>query len=158
MLACEMLVILNPLDMLSIGGYVLSLFPTQNIQNSGIESVKWVCFDIISIPFFKVSIDILIWKTHMTNLVRSAKYDFVSHHTKAVKYKPELPYSKFKKLALDLEYVINEADRYDEVVVVGKLFNFSERKISDAGNKYIECTTVDATNRERLLKIISKVK
>ena len=120
MLACEMLVILNALDMLSIGGYVLSLFPTQNIQNSGIESVKWVCFDIIGIPFFKVSIDILIWKTHMTNLVRSAKYDFVSHHTKAVKYKPELPYSKFKKLALDLEYVVTSLV-LKEVIAVKKL-------------------------------------
>ena len=29
MLACEMLVILNPLDMLSIGGYVSSLPPPK---------------------------------------------------------------------------------------------------------------------------------
>ena len=43
---------------------------------------------------------------------------------------------------------------YDEFDVVGKLFSFSEHKFSDAGNKYIECTIVDATNRERLLKFL----
>ena len=54
---------------------------------------------------------------------------------------------------MDLQYVINKADIYDEVDVVGKLFNFSEQKVSNAGNKYIACTIVNATNCERLLKI-----
>ena len=70
-----------------------------------------------------------------------------------MKYKPEFPYSEFKKPVIDLEYVINEADIYDEVDAVGKLFNFNEQKVSNAENKDIECTIVDATNRERLLKI-----
>ena len=77
---------------------------------------------------------------------------FVSYHTKVVKYKPEFPYSEFKIPAMDLDYAINEADIYDEVDVVGKLFNFSEQKVNNAGNKYIECTIVDVTNCERLLK------
>ena len=64
---------------------------------------------------------------------------------------------------MDLEYVINEAEIYDEVDIVGKLINFSEQKVSNAGNKYIECTIIDATSRERSLKIfgdhlIDKVK
>ena len=46
---------------------------------------------------------------------------------------------------MDLEYVINEVDIHDEVDVVGKLFNFSEQKVSNAGNKDIECTIVDTT-------------
>ena len=53
---------------------------------------------------------------------------------------------------MDLEYVINEADIYDEADVVGKLFNFSEQKVSNAVNKYVECTIVDATNRKDYLK------
>ena len=43
-----------------------------------------------------------------------------------MKYKPEFPYSEFKKPAMDLEYVINEDDIYDEVDVIRKLFSFSE--------------------------------
>ena len=50
---------------------------------------------------------------------------FVSYHTKVVKYKPEFPYSNFKKPATDSEYVINKANIYDGVDVVGKLLNFS---------------------------------
>ena len=62
-----------------------------------------------------------------------------------------------------MKYFINEADTFDEVDVVGKLFKFSEQKVSNAGNKYIVCTTVYAPNRKRLLKIfgdqlIDKVK
>ena len=53
---------------------------------------------------------------------------------------------------MDLEYVINKADKYDEVDVAGKLFNFSEQNASNARSKYIECTIVDATNCERSLK------
>ena len=87
----------------------------------------------------------------------------VLSNPKVVKCKPEFPYSEFKKSAMDLEYVINEADIYDEVDVIGKLFNSSEQNVSNAGNKYIECIIVDTTNRERLLKIfgdqlIGKVK
>ena len=62
-----------------------------------------------------------------------------------MKYKHEFPYSEFKKPVMDLEYVINEVDIHDEVDVVGKLFNFSEQKVSNAGNKDIECTIVDTT-------------
>ena len=62
---------------------------------------------------------------------------------------------------MDLEYVINEAEIYDEVDIVGKLLNFSELKMSNAGNEYLECV-IDTTNRERSLKVfgglISKVK
>ena len=62
-----------------------------------------------------------------------------------------------------LKYFINEADIFDEVDVVGKLFRFSKQKVSNARNKYIACTIVYATNRKRLLKIfgdqlIGKVK
>ena len=32
------------------------------------------------------------------------------------------------------------------------MFNFIEQKVSNTGNKYVECTIVDATNRERLLE------
>ena len=64
---------------------------------------------------------------------------------------------------MDLKYVINKADIYDEVVVVEKLLNFSEQKVSNAGNKYMECTIIDSTNCERSLEIfgdqlIDKVK
>ena len=62
MLACEMLVILNTLDTLSIGGYVSSLSQPKTSKsnklyfdfklNCGIESVKCVCFDIDKHPFF----------------------------------------------------------------------------------------------------------
>ena len=52
---------------------------------------------------------------------------------------------------MDLEDVKNEADIYDEVDVVKKLFNFGKQKVINAGNKYIDCTIVDATNRERSL-------
>ena len=114
--------------------------------NCGIESYACVLI-LISIPFFKVSMEILIWE-HMTNLTRPVKDVFVSYHTKIVKYKLEFPYSEFKKPEMDLEYVINEADINDEVDVVGKLLNFSEQKVSNAANKYIECTIV-----ERLLEI-----
>ena len=34
----------------------------------------------------------------------------VLSNPKVVKCKPEFPYSEFKKSAMDLEYVINEAD------------------------------------------------
>ena len=89
----------------------------------------------------------------MSNVTRPVKDVFVSYHTKVVKYKTEFQYSQFKKPVMDLEYVIKEAEIYDEVDVVGMFFNFSEQKISNAGNKYVECTIVDATNRERLLKV-----
>ena len=73
-----------------------------------------------------------------------------------MKYKPEFPYSEFKKPAMDLEYVINEDDIYDEVDVIRKLFNFSEQKVINAGNKYMECTIVDLTNCERYLNLLEK--
>ena len=48
-----------------------------------------------------------------------------------------------------------------KLIVLKKLFNFSEQKVSNAGKNYMECTTVDATIRERSLfvdKLIEKVK
>lgn len=62
---------------------------------------------------------------HTTNVTRPVKDFFVRYHTKIVKYKPEFPYSKLKKPATVSEYVINEADIYDEVDALGKLLNFS---------------------------------
>lgn len=132
MLACEMLVILKTLEALSIDGYVSSLSPPKTSDklyfdfklNCGIQSVKCVCLILISIPFFKVSINTDMG-AHMTNLTRPLKDVFVSYHTKVVKYKPEFPYSKLKKPATVSEYVINEADIYDEVDALGKLLNFS---------------------------------
>lgn len=88
----------------------------------------------------------------MAIVTRPVKDVFVRYHTKVIKYKPEFRYNEFKKPAMDLEYVINKADKYDEVDVAGKLFNFSEQNASNARSKYIECTIVDATNCERSLK------
>ena len=57
-----MLAIFNTLDMLSIGGYALSLSPHKISKpnklyfdfklNCGIDSVKYVCFHIDKHPFF----------------------------------------------------------------------------------------------------------
>ena len=44
----------------------------------------------------------------MTNVTRPAKDVFVSYHSKVDKYKPGFLYSEFKKLVLELHYVINE--------------------------------------------------
>ena len=41
-----------------------------------------------------------------------------------------------------------------KLIVLKKLFNFSE-KVSNAGKNYMECTTVDATIRERSLKLFA---
>lgn len=61
-LLAYMLFIFNTLDMLSIGGYVLSLYPPKTWKsnklhngfqlNCGIESLKCVCFDNDKDPFF----------------------------------------------------------------------------------------------------------
>ena len=130
--------------------------------NCGTESIKCVCFDIDKFPFFESVNGITNMGAHMVNVTRPVKDVIVSYHTKVSKYKPEFPYSEFKKPTMDLEYVINEAEIYDEVDIVGKLFNFSEQKVTNAGNKYIECVLIDVTNRERSLKVfgdfISKVK
>ena len=72
-------------------------------------------------------------------------------------YKPEFPYSEFKKPIVQLDYVINEAEIYDEVDIMRKLFNFSEIKTSSAGNNYLECAIIDTTNRERQLKIFGNL-
>ena len=133
-----MLVILNTLDTLSIGGYVSSSSPRKTSKsnrlyfdfklNCGIESMKYVCFDIHKHPFFLSINGHTDMGAHMINVTRPVKDVFVSYHTNVVKYKSEFPYGEFKKPVMDLEYVINEADIYDEVDVVGKLFNFSEKK------------------------------
>ena len=52
-----------------------------------------------------------------------------------------------------MEYIINEAEIYDEVDIVRKLFNLSEVKTSNAGNQYIDCTIIDTTNRVRSMKV-----
>ena len=54
-----------------------------------------------------------------------------------------------------MEYAINEDDIHLEVDCVKKLFNFSEQKVSNAEKNYMECTTVDATIRERSLKLFA---
>ena len=72
---------------------------------------------------------------HMINVTRSVKDVFVNYQRKVIKYKPEFRYSEFKNPEMDLEYVINKAEIYNEVDVVGKLFNFSEKEVSDARNK-----------------------
>ena len=59
---------------------------------------------------------------------------------------------------MDLEYVINKADIYDEVDVVEKLLNFSEQKVSNAGNKYTECTIVERSLKIFGDQLIDKVK
>ena len=59
---------------------------------------------------------------------------------------------------MDLEYVINKADIYDEVDVVEKLLNFSVQKVSNAGNKYMECTIVERSLKIFGDQLIDKVK
>ena len=88
--------------------------------------MKCVCFDIDKHPLFLSINEHTDMGAHMTNVTRPVKYFFVSYHTKVGKYKPEFPYSEFKKPVIDLDYVINKADIYDEVDFVGKLLNLSE--------------------------------
>ena len=137
-------VIFTTLDTISIGGYIQCLSPAKKSKsnkmyfdfklNSGTELIKCVCFDIDKFPFFENINGDTDMGAYMTNVTRPVKDIIVSYHTKVSEYKPEFPYSEFKKPTMDLEYVINEAEIYDEADIVGKLFNFSERKMSNAGN------------------------
>ena len=54
---------------------------------------------------------------------------FVIYHIQVMKYKPEFPYKDQKNQECIWNYVINEADIYYEVDVVGNLFNICEQKV-----------------------------
>ena len=83
MLVCAILVILNTLDTLYIGGYVSSLSPPKTSSsnklyfdfklNCGIESVKCLCFGIYTYkhPLFQSINGHTDMGAHMTNVTQS---------------------------------------------------------------------------------------
>ena len=155
------------LETISVGGYIHSLSPAKTSRsnkryfdfklNCGTESIKCVCFDVDKRPFFQNLNGLTDIGANMDNVTRPVKDIIVSYHAKVSTYKPEFQYSEFKKPTVDLEYIINEADVYDEVDIIGKLFSLGEVKTSHAGNNYIDCIILDITKRERSLKIFGDV-
>ena len=125
--------------------------------NCGTESIKCVRFDIDKRPYFQNLNGLTDIGANMNNVTRPVKDIIVSYHTKVSTYIPEFQYSEFKKPTVDLEYIINEANVYDEVDIIGKTVQFGETKTSHAGNHYIDCIIMDTTKREISLKIFGDV-
>jgi len=151
----------------NIGGYVHMLSPIKiarsNRQyfdfklNSGDETIKCVCFDVDKWPFFQLINDSTDFGALLSNVTRPAKDIMLNSRSKVSKYKPEFKFTEFKKPITTLAYVINEADIYDEIDVIGKIFNFSEIKTSASETRYIETEIIDKTKSKRTLKIFNSL-
>ena len=92
--------------------------------------------------------------TPMTNITRPGKYILINTESKVTKYKPEFTFTEFKKPIVDLAFIINESDVYDEVDIAVKVTNISGIKVNNIGNPYVECVVIDKTKTKRDMKLI----
>ena len=68
----------------------------------------------------------------------------INAQSKVTKYRPEFSCEELKKPLMDLTYLVNEADVYDEIDFIVKVFNM-ETKVSTIGTKYIQCSVIDSS-------------
>ena len=81
----------------------------------------------------------------------------VSVESVVTKCQPDFRFTAFKKPIVTLDYVINEAQIYEEVDIEVKLVDFLERKLSANNIPYIECTAIDKASRSRKMKIFASL-
>lgn len=94
----------------------------------------------------------------MENVTRPVKDILINCQSKLTKYKPEFQITEFKKPLIDISYIINRSEIYEEVDIVAKVFNVSEDKVSKAGTPYKECSIVDKTNLQCSMKVFGELR
>ena len=124
---------------MTIGGYVHSLSAKKTSKNnkqyfefklnSGTETIKCVCFDVDKGPLFETINECTDIGASMTNITRPVKDILINTQSKVTKYKPEFTFTKFKKPIVDLAFIVNESDVYDEVDIAVKVANISGIKV-----------------------------
>ena len=124
--------------------------------NSGMETIKCVCFDIKKALFETIN-ECTDIGAPMTNITRPVKDILINTQSKVTKYKPEFTFTKFKKPIVDLAFV-NESDVYDEVDIAVTVTNISGIKVSNIGNPYVECVVIDKTKTKCDMKLIGDLR
>ena len=94
----------------------------------------------------------------MVNVSRPVKDVLLNCATKITKYKPEFQFKEFVRPNVDLAYVVNQAEIYEEIHFVGKTFAISAENISQAGTPYFQASVIDVTKLVVPIKIFGDLR